>query len=207
MNGPVQGLISDLRRRGVGLQIAGDRLVVESPKGTVSGLERDALAASKSPVLEQLRLESQLEEMTLEEFEQQNIALELRVPWLDETLWFVPRAELVAELCEHSVARGRVYTARELTNLTTLVEASPEAVLDLQTVACLKARLGAEIVSVECDDEPVDQPGDPSPRPCHACHEHHFWRSIRGVTVCARCHPPAHERLVATWIDPGSGAS
>lgn len=32
---------------------------------------------------------------------------------------------------------------------------------------------------------------------CYACRGTESWLSIRGVTVCVRCHPPAHDGLVA----------
>ena len=36
---------------------------------------------------------------------------------------------------------------------------------------------------------------------CYACKRSRFWKSIYGVIVCGRCHPPAHDRLVSEWID------
>ena len=35
---------------------------------------------------------------------------------------------------------------------------------------------------------------------CYSCKRSRFWHSIHGVTVCARCHPPASPRLVVQWI-------
>ena len=37
-------------------------------------------------------------------------------------------------------------------------------------------------------------------RACRACRESRFWVSVYGVTVCARCHPPASSRLVADML-------
>ncbi|GAB4231997.1 MAG: hypothetical protein Kow00109_04350 [Acidobacteriota bacterium] len=33
-------------------------------------------------------------------------------------------------------------------------------------------------------------------RPCYACRGTDFWISHQGAIICARCHPPADERLV-----------
>ena len=48
--------------------------------------------------------------------------------------------------------------------------------------------------------ESTDQVGSPYWRradgSCYACGSTESWLSIYGVTVCARCHPPAHEKLV-----------
>ena len=32
---------------------------------------------------------------------------------------------------------------------------------------------------------------------CYGCNGREYWQSIHGVTVCARCHPPGCEKLVA----------
>ena len=37
--------------------------------------------------------------------------------------------------------------------------------------------------------------------PCPACAGTRFWRSVAGVVVCATCHPPAFDSLVAGWLD------
>lgn len=34
---------------------------------------------------------------------------------------------------------------------------------------------------------------------CYVCHSTESWLSIHGVTVCVRCHPPGHDRLVSRW--------
>lgn len=55
--------------------------------------------------------------------------------------------------------------------------------------------------------EPVILPPDQVGRPywqrqggsCYVCHSTEIWLSVHGVTVCARCHPPGHDRLVTKW--------
>lgn len=34
---------------------------------------------------------------------------------------------------------------------------------------------------------------------CYVCHGIESWLSVHGVTVCAKCHPPAQIRLVSKW--------
>ena len=36
---------------------------------------------------------------------------------------------------------------------------------------------------------------------CYSCKRSRFWHSVYGVTVCARCHPPASPHLVERWIE------
>ena len=74
----------------------------------VSDLDRKALAACKPEVLERLTSESRLLSMSLDEFEQQDLSMEVTVPWLDKTLWFVPRRDHAARVCADGVAPGRV---------------------------------------------------------------------------------------------------
>lgn len=45
-------------------------------------------------------------------------------------------------------------------------------------------------------DKPYWQLPDGS---CYACYGLESWLSVHGVTVCARCHPPAHDNLVVKW--------
>jgi hypothetical protein len=47
----------------------------------------------------------------------------------------------------------------------------------------------------------------PTARPakCMACQNRRFWRSVHGVVICAKCHPPAAPSLVAEWLDSAEG--
>jgi len=38
---------------------------------------------------------------------------------------------------------------------------------------------------------------------CPLCHGTRCWRSVHGVLLCARCHPPADTALVAAWEGEG----
>jgi hypothetical protein len=37
--------------------------------------------------------------------------------------------------------------------------------------------------------------------PCFTCGGGKFWVSIHGAMGCARCHPPAQEKLVTRWVE------
>ncbi|MFH1922239.1 MAG: hypothetical protein ABIP48_20440, partial [Planctomycetota bacterium] len=43
------------------------------------------------------------------------------------------------------------------------------------------------------------KPGD---GPCNWCHRFDWWRSMHGVIVCGRCHPPAVPGLAVEWLKP-----
>lgn len=206
MSGPASTLVADLRRRGAELRVAGDRLQVVARPGVVNEQDRAALSAAKPQVLQHLTLESRLLGMSLEEFEQAGWAMELRVPWLDVTLWWVPRAEHVAELVRAGIARGRVYTAQDLTNLTRLTE-NAEGRADIERIAKLKLAFDATILSIGDDTQPFLGKPQPAREACFACRGRRFWLSIYGVRVCARCHPPGRPDLVAEWIGDDTEAS
>jgi hypothetical protein len=38
------------------------------------------------------------------------------------------------------------------------------------------------------------------PRVCKTCGSARWWRSVHGPVICAVCHPPAADRLVAAWL-------
>lgn len=36
---------------------------------------------------------------------------------------------------------------------------------------------------------------------CYVCKGRRLWLSVHGVLVCAKCHPPPTEKLVARWVE------
>ncbi|MFH1921626.1 MAG: hypothetical protein ABIP48_17310 [Planctomycetota bacterium] len=42
----------------------------------------------------------------------------------------------------------------------------------------------------------------PGEGPCNWCHHFAWWRSVHGVVVCGRCHPPAMPSLAVEWLKP-----
>lgn len=53
----------------------------------------------------------------LDMFARAGTCLEVRVRWLDVTLWFVPTDRDVLRLSAEGISRGRIWTAAELTQL------------------------------------------------------------------------------------------
>ncbi len=63
---------------------------------------------------------------------------------------------------------------------------------------------GSPVPTGSCESSPTGVTRSPGSRgvalTCFVCRGHRFWRSVHGPTICARCHPPADERLVAAWV-------
>jgi hypothetical protein len=91
-----------------------------------------------------------VQDQTLSEFARGHQGLELRVPYLDQTIWFVPSGEFAAQLVREGVGRGRIWTARELKDLATDPTLSRP---DLERIVRLKNALGGEIVAVTSDPD------------------------------------------------------
>lgn len=83
--------------------------------------------------------------MSLDEFQSSGASLEVRVPWLDVTLWMVPTEREAAHLMAEGVRRGRIWTAAELMQLMAIADRTPETV---KTVTHAKLELDGEITEV-----------------------------------------------------------
>jgi hypothetical protein len=142
-------LVRELRRKGVTLVLSGDRIVLEAPSGAITPEHRETLRAAKLELVRVLEKEGQVLEMSLREFEQHGCPIEVTVPWLEHTLWFVPRADDVGKLMAEGVGRGRIWTTRELRDLLSIPAICRD---DIHNIGRLKAAFGAGIVSVT----PVD---------------------------------------------------
>ncbi len=142
-------LLRDLRRQHVRIEARDDRLRVRAPKGTVSDRDREALRTWKPDILERLGQEEHLLGLSLDEFAGQDYSIELAVPWLPETIWFVPRAEHIDDLIRTGVKRGQIWTTNELQDLLTAPGLTKQ---DLVALGRLKLEFGAQVVSVERDD-------------------------------------------------------
>ena len=145
-------LVRRLRLDGVILEADLDCVHVDSPKGVITPEIQETLHEMKSDLLVALSLEQQVLEMSLGDFAQQGCAIEVKVEWLEDTLWFVPCPEQVQALLNEGVPRGRIWTSRELADLMS-VSGMPRR--DLVNIAKLKAAFGIEIVSVEGVTEPA----------------------------------------------------
>ena len=150
-----RSLLRDLRIQGVRLATRGDRVHVEAPAGVVSPDMREQLASAKSDVLAQLTVEERLVGMSCSEFGRQRSALELRIPGLDGTIWLVPQHTDAARLVAEGIGRGRILTSRELADLLSIENLTPD---DFQKIARLRVAFGAEIVEVTADVDSSETP-------------------------------------------------
>ncbi len=83
--------------------------------------------------------------MPLDRFEREGCPLEVQVPWLLMTLWFVPTEADAEALAREGVNRGRIWTARELMDLMAIPGMTPEHV---KIVAQAKLEFGGEVIEV-----------------------------------------------------------
>jgi hypothetical protein len=84
-------------------------------------------------------------DMPLGEFQHRGALIEVRVPWLDVSLWMVPGEQDVAMLLAEGVSRGRIWTAAELLNLMSITPRTPD---DAQTITHAKLAIDGEISAV-----------------------------------------------------------
>lgn len=83
--------------------------------------------------------------MPLTEFARKGDPLEVRVPWLDATLWFVPTPADAETMVVQGVSRGRIWTAQELAQLLSIPRLTTAQV---QTVARAKIQFDGEVVEI-----------------------------------------------------------
>ena len=88
---------------------------------------------------------SRLLSMPLDEFALGGQLLEVRVPYLTQTLWFVPGEADADRLTLEGISRGRIWTARELADLLSCAGLTPDQV---RAVALAKIELGGDVVEI-----------------------------------------------------------
>jgi hypothetical protein len=88
---------------------------------------------------------AQLMGMPLDLFAREGQLLEVRVPYLAQTLWFVPGKSDVEGLTQEGISRGRIWTALELADLLSCAGLRPDHV---KAVALAKIELGGDVVEV-----------------------------------------------------------
>ena len=71
----------------------------------------------------------------------------------------------------------------------------PRSALKREDLAALRRLKSAVLAHLRSEHHRADKQ-----LVCFSCKESLFWRSIHGVIVCGRCHPPAAQELVAEWI-------
>ena len=146
-------LLRELRLQGVQFLLDDQEVSIDAPAGVVTPTVRRELASSRAEIAQLLGEELKLQELSLSEFEEQDRSVEVRVPWLDQTLWFVPRPEFVARLVGRGVHRGWIWTASELRDLAAFCDGSD---IDPRAVGMLKAAFALEILTI-CPNEGVER--------------------------------------------------
>jgi hypothetical protein len=83
--------------------------------------------------------------MSLDEYQACGACLEVRVSWLDVSLWIVPTEREAQALFLDGVGRGRGWTTSELVNLMSVESRTPQIA---KTIALAKLEMDGDIVSV-----------------------------------------------------------
>lgn len=90
--------------------------------------------------------------LPLDRFVDEGCPLEVRVPWLDGSLWFVPGEADAEAMAREGVSRGRIWTAGELMDLLMISGLTPDLV---KTIAQAKLELGGEVVEIRSRTAPA----------------------------------------------------
>jgi len=146
MSSPSAGeFLTALRRRGAIVERRGFQLHVDAPKGVVTPESKKALETHKADLLARLEHEQRVLELSLDQFSHQDLAIEIRVDWLSETLWFVPCPRGLEALLARGVARGLIWTAGELKDLYRVPQLSSA---EVRSLGRLKRDFGLEFLAV-----------------------------------------------------------
>lgn len=127
-------VLSGLRRRGVKLWPAGQRLRYAAPEGLLTAADLAALAEAKAAVLE--LLEAELATLPALRLAALDRVLEVAVPWAELPLLFVPSCRVAERLRASEASPGRVWCTCELRELllTGLEPAEARAVAEAKAV-------------------------------------------------------------------------
>ncbi|MGH9867070.1 MAG: hypothetical protein ACREAA_02750 [Candidatus Polarisedimenticolia bacterium] len=110
-------LLRTLCATGVAIRLEGDRVyLVPGPAGVPHEMEA-RLRKVESDVVSLLRTGSWMLQAPLPIFAQCQVAIEIHVPDLPETIWFASDAAQVERLIREGVRRGGIWTAEELSQL------------------------------------------------------------------------------------------
>jgi hypothetical protein len=88
---------------------------------------------------------ARLVSIPLDQYARDGEPLEIRVPWCEETLWFVPIDRDAERLGEDGVSRGRIWTGAELGQLMALPGLTPAVV---ETLGRVKVAVDGDIAEV-----------------------------------------------------------
>ena len=151
----VSSLLAELRQRDVQLELRGDRIHVDAPKGVLSDTDRAALRSERAKLRSRLRLEASFVGMSFREYGRAHFAVKLAVPWMRRHLWLVPDTSYLDQLLDRGVDRGCIWTAADLIDLYRIEQLRED---DRRAIALLKAHFNIKILSVEDWSESGDRP-------------------------------------------------
>lgn len=128
-----------------------------APAGTASGA--GLTTRNERPAIQEQGALVDLTEilaLPLDGFAREGQCLEVQVPWLDVTLWFVPEERDAQALGREGVGRGRIWTAEELMAVMALPDHALEIV---RRVALAKHEVEGDIVEVRPHDQHAQAAG------------------------------------------------
>ena len=145
----VRDLLLEIQSAGMEVQLDGDRIRLVTGKKRVSPRLELQVQKLEKELLGLLRTESWLVQAPLHVFAQCRVALEVFVPDLPETLWFVSDAEQVDRIVAREVRRGRIWTAEELRELMAAPGMTPE-----DAVAIVRAKMAFDATVTDVRPDP-----------------------------------------------------
>jgi hypothetical protein len=135
--------------------------------------------------------------MPLDQFAREGQCLEVRVPWLDVTLWLVPEEPDAEALGREGMGRGRIWTAEDLLHVMPLASGGT-----VPTISIAKLTMDGHIVEVSARER-----GDPDGGPGRGDAAGSSARAYRIATPGQA--PGAHPRgrlPLTCWPVPIAGA-
>jgi hypothetical protein len=126
----------------------GDRLRYAGPKGALTPDLRGALLRQKAGLLKLLGRAEGFLCLTLRQFEGARCCLEVQLPDVPETLWFVSGPQEVQMLRAEGVPRGRIWSAPEL---RALLESQGMTHEDALAIARTKVAFNCEVANSSPD--------------------------------------------------------
>ena len=133
-------LISRVEAAGGMAEVRGKRLHLSAPEPLSDDL-MEALREHKNDVMGVLSILR----LSLAEFERSGCALEIQVDWFPKGIWFVPTEAEAAHLVYEGENRGRIWTARELADLTSVPGLDLK---EIRTIHAIKEEFGGHLAGV-----------------------------------------------------------
>ncbi len=144
--------LQQVRERGIRLETKAGKIIYRARRGAMTHELRAVIISHRDEIIELLRPATtgldpgalgHLLSMPLDVFARDGQLLEVRVPGVEVTLWFVPREADAEHLVREGVSRGRVWTALELMELLSRGNLQPE---HLTAVALAKVEFGGDVL-------------------------------------------------------------